>query len=100
MARWRLSSTTCSTTLSNNRPGFDRGDRLTDRCVLFHINGSVDRAVPDGWLIAAVHHVYLHLNCPREDSVPPVLGYRLEPVALPLNIGRVLELVVNTERSM
>ena len=100
MAGWRLSSTTCSTTLSNNRPGFDRGDRLTNRCILFHINGSVDGAVPDRGLIAPVDHVYLHLNCSREDRVPAVLGYRLEPVALPLNIGGVLELVVNTERSM
>ena len=91
MARWRLSSTTCSTTLSNNRPGFDRGDRLTDRCVLFHINWAIDWTVPDRRLIAPVDHVNLNFNCSREDSVASVLGNRFEPVALSLKIDTRLD---------
>ena len=64
---------------------------MPDGCVLFHINWSIDRAVPDWRLITPVHHVNLNFNCSREDSVASVLSNRFEPVALSLKIDTRLD---------
>jgi hypothetical protein len=67
-----------------DRPCFDRGDGLANGRVLLHIDRAVDRSVPDRGLVRPVHHVDLNLNCSRQDSVAPVLGNGLQPIALAL----------------
>ena len=66
--------------LRKDRPCFDRGDGLADGRVLLDIDGSVDRLVPHGRLVRAVHHVDLHLHRPRQRRGPPVLRDRLQLV--------------------
>ena len=69
-----------------NRPGLDRGDRLSHGRVLLDVYGPVHDLVPHGRLVGPVHHVDLHLDCSRERRRAHVLRDRLQLVRLSLEV--------------
>ena len=84
----------------DNRPCFNRSYGLSDRRVFFHVDRTIDGAVPNRRFVGPVHHVYLDLNCPRQHSVPPVLSNGFQSVALSLGVNKkVRMLVTNVEIS-
>ena len=78
----------------DNRPCFNRCHGLSDRRVLFHVDRTIDGAVPNRWFVGPVHHVYLDLNCPRQYSVPPVLSNGFQSVALSLGVNNKVRMLV------
>ena len=84
----------------DNRPCFNRSYGLSDRRVFFHVDRTIDGAVPNRRFVGPVHHVYLDLNCPRQHSVPTVLSNGFQSVALSLGVNKkVRMLVTNVEIS-
>lgn len=69
---------------SGNRPGLDRHDFSTDREVLPNVDRPVDRVVPNGRVVSAVHDIDLNLDCSRERRIALVLSHSLQLVRLSL----------------
>ena len=86
-----LHSRACSSHYRHNRPGFNTGHSLPDSRVFLHVNRAIDWSVPYRGFVGPVDHVDLDLNSPGEDLLPSILGYGLQPIALSLEVIRVLE---------
>ena len=86
-----LHSMACSSHYRHNRPGFNTGHSLPDSRVFLHVNRAIDWSVPHRGFVGPVDHVYLDLNSPGEDLLPSILGYGLQPIALSLEVIRVLD---------
>lgn len=68
-----------------HRPCFDRSHRLPDGGVLFDINGSIDRLIPDGRFVRPIYHVDLDFNCSRQRRGAAIHCDGLQFVRLTLN---------------
>lgn len=88
----RRAAARANTLTVSHRPCFDRHNFSPDRKVLSNVDRSIDRVVPHGRVVRAVHDVYLDFHGSGQGRIAFVLGSRLQLVSLSLctrgNISR------------